>query len=463
MKNLVPWLKQHWIIPVLTLIALAALPTAWYFAEDMHAKDSAALQDRINKEIATVSDTSAKLEYSLPDMNGAGKVLEKKGVLNETLIQKYAVVLADMQAKVGGVSQQGIDFNKGEHKLLIEGLFPPPANDRVAQDNLGRTFIERLIAYHNLLLTQMKAGQPAKPEDVAKLLSERKSAEEARVKAELNRDLTPAEQAKLTEELVGLRLSALRKRATEISVYADATVFENLPLSVPADAPSPSQCWDWQERSWINQDICKAIGLTNEKSTGGIPDSIVKRLIRISIRPSLYGGTDREPASAPFDAGDDKPPLDFGVSITGRNSGPGHRNRWYDVRYVTVDVIISSQKIPQFVNALAAINFISVIDMDLTRVEPLIDLRDGYDYGDDHVVKATLTLETICLREWRKQAMPPKVQQALGMDEKVAGEATPAAAAPRAKPAAGGNPNKPPAGAGGRNPRGGAGTHDDNP
>lgn len=455
MKNLVPWLKAHWIIPVLTLVALVALPTAWYFAEDMHAKDSAALQERVKKESDTVSEVSAKQDYGIPAVDGTGKILEKKGVLNEALIQKYGQILADVQAKVGGVSKQGVDFNQGDHKLLIEGLFPPPVNDRVAQDNLGRTFVERLIAYHRTLLASMKAGEPARPEDVAKFLGERKSAEEARVKAELGRDLTPAELAKLTEELIGLRLSALRKRATEISVYADASVFEGLPSSVPADAPSPSQCWDMQERAWINQDICKAIAATNEKSSGGIPDSVVKRLVRVSIRPSVYG-SDRAPAAAAYDPGEDKPPLDFNLSITGRNSGPGRKNRWYDVRNVTVDVIISSQKLPQFVNALSATNFISVIDMDLTRVEPLADLREGYDYGDDHVVKASFTLETIWLREWRKQAMPPDVQRALGMDDKVAGEAAApvAAPAPRApRPPAGGNSNKPPAG--GRTPRGG--------
>ena len=123
MKNLVPWLKAHWIIPVLTLIALVALPTAWYFAEDMHAKDSAALQERVKKESDTVSDASAKLDYGIPAVDGTGKILEKKGVLNEALIQKYGQILADVQTKVGGVSKQGIDFNKGDHKLLIDGLF----------------------------------------------------------------------------------------------------------------------------------------------------------------------------------------------------------------------------------------------------------------------------------------------------------------------------------------------------
>jgi hypothetical protein len=459
MKNLVPWLKAHWIIPVLTLVALTALPTAWYFADDMHNKDVTAFQERVKKEADSVSDVSAKQVYYLQAVDGAGKVYETSGPINEAKIKRYADMLADVQSKVGGVSQQGIDFNKADHKLLIEGLFPPPANDQVQTANLGRAFIERTIAYHKSLLTGMKAGEPAKPDDVVKLLAERKASEESRIRAELGRDMNAEELKKLTEELVGLRISAYRKRAGEISVYADATIFDGLPSSVPTDAPSPSQCWDMQERAWIDQDICKAVATTNAKASAGIPDAVVKRVVKISIRQPSWGSSgsaDRTPAPVAFEPGDDKPALDFGSSITGRTSGPGRKNRWYDVRTLTVDVIIDSQKIPQFVNALSATNFISVVDMDLSRVEPLADLREGYDYGDDHVVKASITLETVWLREWRKAAMPPDVQKALGMVEGVEGAGSAAAAPPppprTPRPAPGGNVPRPAPGgaAGGR-------------
>jgi hypothetical protein len=73
-------------------------------------------------------------------------------------------------------------------------------------------------------------------------------------------------------------------------------------------------------------------------------------------------------------------------------------------------------------------------------------------------VRALRVIYTIWLREWRKQAMPPEVKSALGMDDKVAGEAAAPVAAPTPRgprPPAGASPNKPPAG-GGRSPRGGA-------
>ena len=175
----------------------------------------------------------------------------------------------------------------------------------------------------------------------------------------------------------------------------------------------------------------------------------------------MYSTGEQNPSPSPFEAGEDKPPLDFGASITGRVSGPGRRNRWYDVRTVAIEIVASSARMPQFINALSATNFVAVLDLDLAKVEPLADLREGFDYGDEYVVKASILIETVWLRDWRKQPMPAPVQAALGMLEGVDAGASaasaPAAAAPapppRNRPPAGGKP--PAAPGGGRGPRGG--------
>ena len=457
MKNLVPWLKSHWIIPVLTLVALAALPTAWYFAEDMHATDLAAFQQRVNTDNDSVDQKkSATQTVYIPSVDGTGHQLEKTAVVNEALIKRYGEIWTEVQSKIGGVSEKGIAFNKGDHKLLIDGLFPAPT-DRITADNKGREFIERDMQFHKMLLADMKSGEPAKPEDIAKTLADRQQAEEQRVKAELGRDLDANERAKLTEELVGLRLAALRKRAAEISVYADMSIFEGVPTSIPEKAPTVAQCWDMQEKAWIDQDICKAVALANAKASAGVPDSVIKRISKISIRPPVYSVGEQNPSPMPFEAGEDKPPLDFSASITGRVSGPGRRNRWYDVRTVAIEIVASSARMPQFINALSATNFVTVLDLDLAKVEPLADLREGFDYGDEYVVKASIVLETVWLRDWRKQPMPAVVQAALGMSESVEGAAAaPAAAAPaappRTRPPAAGKPAAAPAG--GRGGRG---------
>ena len=54
-----------------------------------------------------------------------------------------------------------------------------------------------------------------------------------------------------------------------------------------------------------------------------------------------------------------------------------------------------------FIDALTATNFIAVLDLDLDKADTFADLREGFYYGDEHVVRATLKLEFVLLRAWR--------------------------------------------------------------
>lgn len=465
MKNLVPWLKAHWIIPVLTLVAIAALPTAWYFADQMRTSFATEYQNTIKKDYDSVADNAAKVNFHIPSLDGTGKVLETSQPVNEALIKRYGEIWADVSSKVGTVSATGLKFNQGDHKVLIDGLFPPPP-DRFAAERLGREFIDVYIRFHKYILQQARAGGPARAEEIAQQLTDHRTAAESKILAELGRQPDAREQAKIAEELSGMRIAFIRRNAAQIGVYAEPSVFTDVPASIPDVAPSPSQAWDMQEKSWINQDICAAIALANGK-TGGVSESVVKRLSKVSIRPPAWDVAQPVPAANAFDPGEDRVPLNFSASITGRVSGPGSKNRWYDVRPATIDVVISSARLPQFLNALAATNFMTITDLDITKVDVFNDLREGYDYGDEHVVKATIQIETVWLREWRKAAMPPSVQKALGMDDKVDGGAgaavntPPPPPKPRPSAAPGGRPPGgagPGAGAGGgRGGRGGGG------
>lgn len=411
MKQIVPWLKAHWPIPTLTLVALAALPTAMYFAGKMQDEFHADYQKKITEAANSVSASGAVINYGVPDMGGSGMALEKKAPANEQLIGAYKKILEDMQAKVGVVSEKGLTFNKGDHKPLVDGFFPGASPDS------GRGFIKQYMDFHRQIIAEMKGGDPARAEDIAKQLSEHRDSFVARIRAELGRDLTVEEQTKLVDELTQMRIGAVRKRAAEIQVYADPSVFEGVPTSVPEKAPSASEAWDKQERAWVHQDLCRAIFAANggAGATGGVPSSVVKRLLRVAVASAQLD------QAAAFEPGEEKVPLNFGVSLTGRTSGAGTKNKWYDVRTATVEAIVSSQNLPKFLNALAATNFMTVLDFDVSKVEPLADMRDGYDYGDENVVKVTMKVETVWLREWRKPLMPSDVQKALGMVEGVEG------------------------------------------
>ncbi|HVU64371.1 MAG TPA: hypothetical protein VHC70_10365 [Phycisphaerales bacterium] len=449
MNKVLPWLKAHWPIPALSVVAIAALPTAMYFASQMHDKFKASYQTSLTNDYNSVTSGAAQIKYGFPAWDGNGNVLEKTAPANEEMIKSYKTILEDLHSKVGVVSDKGIAFNKGEHKPIMDGVFPAPADPNSAQ-NLGRVFVSKYIDFHRQLLASMRAGEPPKADDIAAQLNEHSNSEIARIKAERGTDPNADDLARLGKELLAMRLSAVRRRASEIGVYADPGVFEGLPTSVPERAPTPGQEWDMQERAWIDQDICHAIALANGATTP-VTQSVVKRVLKVAIRPPTWDPGNPSPAT--YDAGEDKVTLNFSVSLTGRTSGPNSHNKWYDVRPVTLELIVSSQNLPKFLDALAATNFMTVLDLDISGADPLADLRAGYDYGDEHVVKVTMLVETVWLREWRKPQMPDEVQKALAMVEGVdAGTmgSAPAPAAPVARPPNAGG-NRP----GGRRPRDG--------
>jgi hypothetical protein len=448
MNKVLPWLKAHWPIPALTVVAIAALPTAMYFAAQMHDKFKAEYAKHLNDDMNSITPAAATVKYYEPAWDGSGNVLDKSAPANEEMIKSYKTILEDLQKKVGVVSEKGLAFNKGEHKLLMEGIFPAPADAGLAP-SLGRVFITKYMDYHKQLLTAMRAGEPPKIEDLTKSLNERSAAFTSQIKAERGTEPNAEDMATLNKELLSMRLKAVSKRAAEIGVYADASVFEGLPTSVPEKAPTPGQEWDMQERAWVDQDICRAIFVANGPTTP-VTQSVVKRVLKIAVRPPTWDIN--TPVPATYDPGEDKVTLNFGASLTGRTSGAGTHNKWYDVRTVSLELIVSSQQLPKFLNALSATNFMTVLKMDIAAMDPLPDLKLGYDYGDENVVKATLVVETVWLREWRKADMPDDVKKALAMVEGV--DAGTGGAAPAPAPAAPAGRRPPPGGPGGGGPGG---------
>ncbi len=103
-------------------------------------------------------------------------------------------------------------------------------------------------------------------------------------------------------------------------------------------------------------------------------------------------------------------PEDFQASPSGRRS-----NALYDVRHARVKVLIDSTRIPQFINNLATVNFMTVLMASVRDVDEYQHLRglDGsgaqggtrstrsmYIYGPHDVVELELVVESLWLRRW---------------------------------------------------------------
>ncbi len=440
MSNLSGWFKANWVIVLLTVISLAVIPTAWYFADGMRTKVRDDLQKKVQSDMQDIS--SSKVQYHLINVVG-DKMLVKSIEPNKVFTEWYRTEWEKIRSRTGTVSDTALAFNKADHRLLVADLFPDPAE--FGAETKLRQFAAAYIRAHPDLLRLMNAGEPQEPAIIGAILTDFQLAEIERIRNQTGKEPTDEEKQLLAESLRSLRIREYQRRAAEISVYAGPYVFAGVPAAPPIAKPSVAQCWDWQERYWIHEDMCRAIAEANKASSGtGVPGSVVKRVIRIAADPASYLGSEGQAAaSAVADVGTDKAPVDFGRSITGRFSGPGSNNKWYDVRNVTLEVVVSSLRLPELFDALARVNFMTVLDMDLFRVDPIEELKSGYYYGtDDPIVRAVLQIETIWLREWRTDLMPLTVRKGLGLIADAAeGEldpnAAPAAAPPPRRPTPG--------------------------
>lgn len=446
MKNVMEWVKGHWLIIVLGVIAVAALPVALFFSLGVAKKLTEEVQTKAGEDYKNV--TSTKVEYYVLTPTGE-KVLVKSMDVNSPTTKQYAKWNEEISTQAQKQATEGEAFNKSDHGLLVEGLFPAPSE--LVRDSKVAEFIDVYKnRFHQALLSKIGAGMPPDPVAIAQQMAQH--VEDARTLIRNERgsaEFSPDESAKLQRELFAIRVENAKRRASEISVYGDVNVFSGV-AAIDANArPTLAMAWDLQERAWLHSDVIKAVGKANNSENGtvvgGVPSSIVKRIVRVAPSRSVY-----ETGSAvPFEQGVDKVPQDFTKSLTGRFSGPGSQNKWYDVRDVDLEIIVSSQRLPAFIDSLGATNFISVLDLDIQSLDVFEELKAGFYYGDENVVRATLKLESIYLRSWRSASMPQDVQAALGMSEGVPGDPSAAPAPPprRAAPV--------PAEGGGRRPRGG--------
>jgi hypothetical protein len=255
--------------------------------------------------------------------------------------------------------------------------------------------------------------------------------------------------------------------------------FQIMPWAFRDDMPSAVELWEGQLSLWIQEDIARAIALTNrtdypEANVTNVP---VKRLIRMAVLPDYVGvtgkgGIDTDaprtggggmdtarpnwagagggaagPMMGPGAAygsgmgavdvmgGGAAPPLP-GAGMGGPQAGPavapsvpgaklpddftssstGRRsNEVYDIRHVWLSVVLDAKAMPQFFDNLAKINFMTVLKMSIEDVDEYAELKNGYVYGREDCVRADILIETVWLRRWTAPMMPGPVATALGV------------------------------------------------
>lgn len=439
MKSVLAWMKANLPIVILSAVILLVLPAAFVGSSLWNSSIKKKREAEANKSLSNLK--SLAISYQHPPATPSGQpVTYAADAPNARATEYFREHRKRLEEQVTKVAETAREINRDGHGLLVDGLFvmpaqpaegQPPAEGEAAPeapaaptsaDPLKALELAEMIvgrgdrpSVYQQLLDRINAGKPADPVRIAERLTEAETQFKDAILAQSNRTtLTEDEQADLTKRLVDLRIGEYRRRAREISVYAS---IDNLPRSIPRDFPAETPdaytCFEWHFDYWVISDLLRAIDAAN--SPGGqrrsVSEAVVKRIVSMWI--------DR--------AGSATPP-----SITGRRSSP--ENKVYDVRNARLTLVVASGRLQDLINAISRTNFMTVTGLSFREVNPWDDLKEGYYYGDEHVVEATLDVETIWLRSWTEPMMPQAFRDVLSGVAEATGSDTPYAAPAPAMP-----------------------------
>lgn len=444
MNKVIAFIKGNLIVVISVVLILALLPTGYVFASKWNAKVQTKVKDAYNSEKSRLN-SSGRVNYALPAvLEGEADITETRAP-NDQVTEFYKQAKEARIAQVNEVVERGEAFNKGDHVELVPGLLPD-AGDPRSRQRLGRTMSEAIVgtldtpSVYQRKLQRLNAGSPPNPEVLAQTLEQARNQREQDLKGN-NPDgnLTEDQRKQLDEEMTSRRLGAYISRAKSLTFYCGTDAFVNGEASgeattvsrdgysiIPAVNWSPSQitesvAFTWLWDYWIVSDILDAAALANTNAASGamsIPEAPVKRidLIRISALEVNQVAASDDTGTARGSRGVSDDPTAAGAAdatITGRE--PAQPNSPYDIRTVEVVAVVSSRDLPKFIDAIGKVNFMTVLDLDLQTVDIWEELKQGFYYGEDHVVRVAMTIESVWLRSWVSPLMPDPVKQTLGI------------------------------------------------
>mgnify|MGYP003638590261 FL=1 len=446
--TIIAWVKANLLIVISSALILILLPTGWFFSSSWNKSIQEAATEAYNKEKRSLT-TASTIDYSLPPVLKGEEDLSENRAPNSIVTSFYKNAKAERQSQVAEVVERGTSFNKADHIVPVENLLP----DAGSQSDLRKqgTRLSELVAgtpeapsLYARLLRKLNAGDAPDPTTLAASLAQFKSQQQAAYAATSSDGRVSQEQTKaLEQDLIKRRLGEYASQAGSIAFYCPTWAIQTpapeagysfVPDGIASaqqngigyDSITEPLVYTWVWDYWVISDILKAVATGNIDASGvalSVPDAPVKHVERIRVKQfnvaannneidddfgSTQGGrggrgtqatsSSSNTAEAPF------------VSYTGRTT-----TNDYDVRFVDMTIVASSKDLPAFFEALGKTNYMTVVDMDLSPVDVRDALTRGYYYGDDHLVRAELKIETIWLRSWTAKLMPPAVRQALGV------------------------------------------------
>ncbi|MFG0329211.1 MAG: hypothetical protein ACF8PN_04860 [Phycisphaerales bacterium] len=460
MTAVLNWVKRNWLIVTLCAVMLIALPTFFFVSEMMNSSARESITNRVQKQdrdLKSVERTTLVIEPLAPD----APRIEEDVTLNEEILEQYRETRERIKSDAENLVNRALEINRHE-SLLVPGLLPQPTPQQA--EVLPFRVHDAYMAAHEEMLDELDAGTPEEVVEVQqRLVDYDRNYRRTQLNVEPDMSLTDEEQKKLDEAMTKQRLALYRQRAADLGVYADLDVFGLDFWSPESGKPKADEMYDWQHTTWLHADIVDAVAGVNGGSDG-ILDNPVKRIVEIN-RGTLTGdkagrrsrggrddnsiqvysprggeggeggegfvgrgegfagrggggggeyvGYNPEPEK-PEEVPNSDPTqpftYDYAKSMTGRD-----RSGLYDVRTVEMKLVVDSRRLQEVLDAFSRQNFMTVTGVNIAQVQLLSDLAQGYYYGPDPVVLATISLETLWLREWTTPLMPDEVKKTLGV------------------------------------------------
>lgn len=441
MKGVLGWIKSHLLMVISTVVIVVSLPLGWVFSSKMNENIRTEQEKRVSQAQGKLR--GAKVNYVipslLPDEPAWSQSLPPNAGLTEFVRQEREKRLSQAVE----VTSTVLEFNRGGHELLAPQLLPQPADPR-QETRLKYEFLAEMAGdrvtgaetMYKSLLAGIGAGEAPDPVKLSATIQDLRDRETERMLAESGTgSIAPDQQEQLRTLLADRRLAEAQRRAKEVSVYMTMDAFDpqafgaetaRIPPQDQRDRPATStptlaEAFSWNFDYWVVSDLLSAIDRANTDAGGtraNVENALVKRVERLGIKALPLAAEKQEAQLDPFgnpivqDEPTDVGPVgpDPSVSVTGRVS-----NAAYDVVHARMTLVVDAERLPQLFRAFARTNLITVLDIDVSEVDLWEDLRQGYYYGNAPVVRVSLELETVWLRDWTAPMMPPSVRDALGV------------------------------------------------
>lgn len=410
------FIKAHPLTSAVMALMLAGLIS---FSWPTGAQAAAFVKEISNKGNAQIGKvkqlmrTPVEIPASKPDDPPEQLNLAVNAAANE----KLKDIFSKMEGEYVEIAKAAAAFNKQGHELMLPGLFPEPLDN-------SKPFEARnaYIKAFEKMYAELGAHMPLKKEEVDKLVKEE---EQTYKKTLFVESLTASQAQELSQNQAKKVVAKQQEIAYASHIYAEPIVINTTtgvwqpgPFHIgdwakPGGKPDMYDIWEGQVQLWIQQDLIKAVKNVNKMDEPGksVNDLPIKQLISIIIKPGYVGMAAPGASSAAPPADGSAPPAegapaptgavrklpdDYSVSITGRKTNPV-----YDVRHATLSVLINARDIPQLLNAISAVNFMSVINSSITNVDEYTLFNQGFYFGEGvSVVRLDLIIESIWLRSW---------------------------------------------------------------